>query len=132
MRSIVSPQFRKMLEKLPAKVQDEARANFAKWRQDPKSVGFKRLSGMSADVWSSQIGLRYRALGVVSKEHNAVVWMFVGSHEDYNNYIEVRRQMNHDKWLGSHNLRARVENRRQGDGACTPQNPGATKKSKWG
>lgn len=121
-----------MLEKLPAKVQDEARAGFAKWRQDPGSVGFKRLTGMTADVWSSQIGLRYRALGVVSKEHNAVVWMFVGSHEDYNNYIEIRRKMNQDKWLGTHGLRDRLENRRQGNDARPPENPGATKKSKWG
>ena len=101
MRSIVSPAFRKMLDKLPQHVQDEARTCFQKWKDNPASVGWKRLSGTHADVWSSQIGMRYRAIGVVSKEHEAVVWMFVGSHEDYNNYINVRRKMGQDAWLGA-------------------------------
>lgn len=101
MRSIVSPSFRKMLEKLPAHIQEEARSCFQKWKDNPSSVGWKRLAGTHADVWSSQIGLRYRAIGVVSKEHDAVVWMFVGSHEDYNNYINVRRKMGQDAWLGT-------------------------------
>lgn len=101
MRSIVSPAFRKMLDKLPAHIQDEARVCFQKWKDNPASVGWKRLSGTHADVWSTQIGLRYRAIGVVSKEHDAVVWMFVGSHEDYNNYINVRRKMGQDAWLGA-------------------------------
>jgi hypothetical protein len=101
MRSIVSPQFRKMLERLPPQVQQEARAGFARWKEDPKSVGFKRLSGMHADVWSTQIGLRYRAIGVVSRENDAIAWMFVGSHEDYNNYISVHRKMSQDAWLSS-------------------------------
>lgn len=113
MRSILSPQFRKMLDKLPQKIQDEARESFVRWKADPKAVGWKRLSGMNGDVWSSQIGLRYRAVGVVSKEHNAVVWMFVGSHEDYNQFIEVRRQMSQKNWLDSGNLRERLEFRRQ-------------------
>lgn len=113
MRSIVAPQFRKMLEKLPARVQGEARAGFEKWKNDPRSVGWKRLSGMAADVHSVQIGNRYRALGVVSKEHDAVVWMFVGSHEDYNQFIEVRRKMSHDGWLAGGGLKERLEAQRQ-------------------
>ena len=32
MRSLVSPAFRKMLDKLPQRVQDEARSGFAKWK----------------------------------------------------------------------------------------------------
>lgn len=123
MRSIVSPQFRKMLDKLPQKVQDEARESFVRWKSDPKAVGWKRLSGMSGDVWSSQIGLRYRAVGVVSKEHDAVVWMFVGSHEDYNQYIEVRRQMSQKNWLDSGNLRERLEFRRQSEASPAPTSP---------
>ena len=99
MRSIVSPQFRKMLDKLPEHVQDEARECFEKWKVNPGAVGWKKLAGMVGDVWSTQIGLRYRAIGVVSREKNAVVWSFVGSHEDYNNYINVRRKLNTDEWL---------------------------------
>lgn len=125
MRSLVSPAFRKMLDKLPQRVQDEARAGFAKWKENPQSVGWKRLSGMTAEVWSAQIGLRYRALGVVSREHNAVVWMFVGSHEDYNQFIDVRRQMHQDAWLNSGNLQARLDARRAGGSEPGPKAPSA-------
>jgi hypothetical protein len=100
-----------MLDRLPQKVQEEAREGFARWKEDPRSVGFKHLTGMSGNVWSVQIGNRYRALGVVSKEHNAIAWMFVGSHEDYNQFIEVRRQMSQKGWLGG-GLRERLEARR--------------------
>lgn len=101
-RSIVTPKFRDMLAKLPTHIQKEAREGFASWQKDPALVGWKRLKMMNstADVFSVEIGLRYRAIGVLSKEHNAVVWVFAGSHETYNNFINVRRSMNQDKWLG--------------------------------
>jgi len=111
MRSIVTPQFRKMLADLPEAVQAQARKGFERWKEDPKSVGWKSLSGMHADVYSVEIGLRYRAIGVLSKEHDAVVWMFAGSHETYNNYVELRRQMSQKNWLATtlHRLEALPE-----------------------
>lgn len=112
MRSIVTTQFRKMLDSLPAHIQDEARAGFVKWKEDPKSVGWKRLTGMRADVHSVEIGLRWRAVGVVSKEHNAVVWFFVGSHEAYNNYIASHRGMSHSAWIKP-DLKKRLDGRRE-------------------
>ena len=101
-RSIVTPKFRDMIAKLPAHIQKEAREGFEAWQQDPAIVGWKRLKMMNstADVFSVEIGLRYRAIGILSKEHNAVVWVFAGSHETYNNFINVRRSMNQEKWLG--------------------------------
>ena len=102
-----------MLEDLPKQVQQEAREGFERWKTDPRSVGWKRLSGMHADVHSVEIGRRWRALGVVSKEHNAVVWMFVGSHETYNRYIDIHRKMGQDAWIHA-SLRERLEQRRGG------------------
>lgn len=101
-RSIVTPKFRDMLASLPAHIQKEAREGFAAWQRDPALVGWKRLKMMNstADVFSVEIGLRYRAIGILSKEHNAVVWVFAGSHETYNNFINIRRSMNQEKWLG--------------------------------
>ncbi len=101
-RSIVTPKFRDMLAKLPVHIQKEAREGFASWQKDPALVGWKRLKMMNstADVFSVEIGLRYRAIGILSKEHNAVVWVFAGSHETYNNFINIRRSMNEEKWLG--------------------------------
>lgn len=112
-RSIVTPKFRDMLEKLPAHVQKQAREGFEAWRRDPSLVGWKRLTGMksNAEVFSVEIGLRYRAIGVVSKEHNAVVWLFAGSHETYNNYIEIRRSLTQEKWLG-HSVVERLQQQR--------------------
>lgn len=101
MRSIVTPQFRKLLDSLPERVREDARAGFERWKQDPQAVGWKALSGMRANVYSVQIGMRHRAIAVFSKEHNTAVWMYVGSHEDYNNYVELRRQMTQKNWLAT-------------------------------
>lgn len=111
MRSIVTPQFRKMLASLPTKVQEDARAGFAKWKDSPQSVGWKRISGMRADVHSVEIGLRWRAIGVVSKEHNAVVWVFAGSHETYNNFISSHRKTATLGWIPA-DIQKRLATRR--------------------
>ena len=100
LRSIVTPAFRKMLEDLPEQVQAQAREGFARWKTDPHAVGWKRLNGMHADVYSVEIGRRWRAIGVISTPHNAVVWMFAGSHETYNRYIDVHRKMTETAWMG--------------------------------
>ena len=123
-RSIVTPKFRDMLDKLPEHVQKQAREGFNTWKRDPTLVGWKRLTGMknNADVFSVEIGLRYRAIGVLSKEHNAVVWMFVGSHETYNNYIEIRRSLTQDKWLG-HNILERLKQQRTAVQPAAPTAP---------
>lgn len=98
-RSIVTPQFRKMLNDLPERVQQEAREGFERWKTDPRAVGWKPLAGMHAQVHSVEIGRRYRAIGVVDKAHNAVVWVFAGSHETYNRYIESHRKLGLRDWV---------------------------------
>lgn len=98
-RSIVTPQFRKLLNGLPERVQQEAREGFERWKNDPRSVGWKALSGMHAPVYSVEIGRRYRAMGVLDKERQAVVWVFVGSHETYNRFIEIHRKTTLNNWV---------------------------------
>ncbi len=126
MRSLVTSDFRKLLESLPVQVQEEARNNFQKWKTNPQSVGWKKLSGMKAEVYSVQIGMRYRAVGVVSKEHDAVAWMFIGSHETYNNWIEIHRKTTQNHWL-NRSLRERLEIRRADEEAATPNNKNKNK-----
>lgn len=123
-RSIVTPQFREMLAKLPAHIQKSAREGFEAWRKDPALVGWKRLKMMNstADVFSVEIGLRYRAIGVLSKEHHAVVWLFAGSHETYNNFIDIRRSMNQEKWLGG-SVMDRLKKMRAAEQTPTTKNP---------
>lgn len=108
-----------MLEDLPTQVQQEAREGFDRWKSDPRSVGWKRLSGMHADVYSVEIGRRWRAIGVVSKEHDAVVWTFVGSHETYNRYIDIHRKMTQDSWIHD-TLRKRLDQRRASNAPTNP------------
>lgn len=98
-RSITTKTFKKLLSELPEAVQEEAREGFKRWKTDPAQVGWKKLAGMTAEVYSVEIGRRYRAIGVLSKENHAVVWTFVGSHETYNNFISKRRQMSNNDWV---------------------------------
>lgn len=116
MRSIVTPQFRKMLSELPERIQEEAREGFARWKEEPQSVGWKKLAGMHSDVYSVEIGRRYRAMCVVSKEHNTAVWVFAGSHETYNNFISIRRSMKIEGWL-SKDISERIKERREENAA---------------
>ena len=91
MKSLTTKAFRKMLDDLPGDVQENARAGFRKWQENPASVGWKQLHGPRGDVWSAAIGNSYRAIGVVSKEHGAVAWVFIGSHEAYNGFVSNLR-----------------------------------------
>jgi hypothetical protein len=47
---------------------------------------FKPLVG---NVWSVRIGDHYRA--VAQKHGDLVVWFWIGTHEDYNNFIKQLR-----------------------------------------
>lgn len=73
-------------------------------------------------VYSVEIGRRWRAIGVVSQQHKAVVWMFAGSHETYNNYIESHRRMTETSWLSS-SVQARLEARTTPAISEEPKNP---------
>jgi mRNA-degrading endonuclease RelE of RelBE toxin-antitoxin system len=94
-RSFKTGQFNKLLEKLPQEIQKQASESFAKWKEDPNSVGFKPLGISNNEVWSAQVNTRYRALAKKQKDENgktSYVWFWVGSHEDYNNVI---KKLNH-------------------------------------
>lgn len=112
MRSIVLPAFRKMLERLPSNIQTDARAGFEKWKTDPRAVGWKRLHGTRAELHSVQVGLKHRAIGVVDKTNDVVIWMFVGSHETYNNWIDIHRQMAGAHWTGDRQVTGPLQQRR--------------------
>ena len=74
--------------RLPAHVQCLAREKFQLWLRDPfhPSMQFKPLVG---NVWSVRIGDHYRA--VAQKHGDLVVWFWIGTHEDYNNFVRSLR-----------------------------------------
>jgi hypothetical protein len=41
------------------------------------------------NVWSARIGDHYRAMA--QKQGNIVVWFWIGTHEDYNNFMKQLR-----------------------------------------
>ena len=79
MKHRTTPQFWKLYEKLPVRVQRLADKNFVLLKSDPQhpSLNFKKID----DLWSVRVGLQYRALAV---EHDGVtLWFWIGSHADY-------------------------------------------------
>ena len=82
MRSVVSSEFRKLFEKLPSEVQDQARRAYILWRKDPSHPGldFKKLKVL--DAYSARIGLHYRAI-CVRVSDDVFVWDWIGTHAEY-------------------------------------------------
>lgn len=81
--SYTHPSFWKCYYKLPKEIQKNANKQFRLFEKDPHhpSLGF----GKKGDVWTVNIGYHYRAIGY--KEGSAIIWFWVGSHEDYNVFM---------------------------------------------
>jgi hypothetical protein len=77
-----SRTFRELYSRLPAQARELAVKNFQLWQANPAhpSLHFKELP---AGRWSARIGLHYRALGV-KRPDGAMLWTWIGTHEDYN------------------------------------------------
>ena len=102
MRSIRHKLFHQCFQKLPPNVQKAAATAFEKWKQDPSSVDWHRLSGTHANLYAADIGYSARAIGVVTQDAEgtpACVWIFVGTHETYNHFINIQRQRKNQDFL---------------------------------
>ena len=75
-------QFRTLLAKLPAEVQEHAKRAYRTFQGNPLHPGlqFKKLEGEEA-IYSARIGLGYRAVGAING--NRVIWFWVGNHADF-------------------------------------------------
>ena len=76
--------FRDSLSILPVQVQQLASQKYQTLLSNPQQVGIKPLPENRGrlEVWSAQVGNRYRALAV--KFQSQFVWYWIGSHEEYN------------------------------------------------
>jgi hypothetical protein len=95
MRSVRHKLFNKAFDALTPAMQAQARLAFAKWQTDPQQVGWKRLAGMKSNLYSAEIGYGSRAIALVTRDARGealACWIWAGSHEAYNNFIEVQRQ----------------------------------------
>ncbi len=82
MESRTTRQFWWLLSSLPFDAQGDARGAYRLFRSNPSHPGlqFKKLEG-EGDIYSTRIGLGYRALAARKKDR--VVWYWIGSHADY-------------------------------------------------
>jgi hypothetical protein len=80
MNSRASTRFWACYERLPQQLQRLAEKNFALWKLNPAhpSLQFKEVSPR---LWSTRIGLDYRALAAF--DGTTYVWFWIGNHEEY-------------------------------------------------
>ena len=82
-----SPDFWSSYNRLPTNVQQTADKNFALLKSDPKhpSLHLKKIG----TIWSVRAGIHYRAIGMDAPgEEKGVLWIWIGSHADYDRLIK--------------------------------------------
>jgi hypothetical protein len=85
-RSLVSPEFRKLFDQLPAEIRGQARKAYATWPKnaDHPGLDFKKLK--VTDAYSARVGLHYRAI-CVKVGDDQFVWEWIGTHADYDKLL---------------------------------------------
>ena len=83
MKSRRDEQFNKLFAQLPKSVQQQARAAYKLFKENPYNprLHFKRVS-LTNSTYSVRINYSYRALGRL--EGDTIRWYWIGSHEAYN------------------------------------------------
>jgi hypothetical protein len=83
LRSSLTPSFRKLYAGLPKELQELADDKCRLFSQNPfhSPLAFQT----KGKVWSAAIGRPYRA--IARRFGNDVYWVWIGSHEDYNNIL---------------------------------------------
>lgn len=87
MKSKCTRRFWKLYETLPGHVRKRADKAYELWKGNPnhRSLAFKKLKGGADNRFSIRVGDHHRALGQLNGD--TVEWVWIGSHEDYNNFI---------------------------------------------
>jgi len=71
---------------LPEYVKILARKNFKLWMDNPNHPGLNfKLIDKKENLYSVRVDKGWRALGI--KEGNSIIWIWIGSHEDYNKLV---------------------------------------------
>ncbi|MBZ0288027.1 MAG: hypothetical protein K8I30_10470 [Anaerolineae bacterium] len=87
MKSKRTRQFRDLLHGLPTDAKRQAYDAYRLFKRDPyhPSLQFKRVS-LRKPLYSVRIGMGHRALGM-REEDDLIVWIWIGSHADYDKLI---------------------------------------------
>ena len=86
MISHTTERFRRALNALPDRVQQQAREAYRLFRLNPyhPSLRFKQVHP-SKPIYSVRISRDYRAVGI--RDGDEVIWIWVGSHADYDKLL---------------------------------------------
>ena len=86
MNSVTNERFRKAYSYLPEDIKEAAKNTYRLWKKNPSHPSF-RLKKIhdTKPIYSIRIGLSYRAVGVKNKD--AIIWFWIGNHDDYENLI---------------------------------------------
>ena len=86
MKSSTTTEFRKLFADLPEQVQQQTRAAYRQFKEDPShpSLRFKKVHP-DLPIYSARISKNYRAVGQL--DGDTVIWFWVGSHTDYDKLL---------------------------------------------
>lgn len=106
MKSRQHPEFASLFAELDPIRQKRARKALEQWKVDPsiRGLGWHVLKGALAPIYSMHVGLYDRAVALVTKDNNgkpAATWLWIGSHEEYNVWIERNKPRNVITWTDS-------------------------------
>ena len=87
MKSKCTRRFWKLHDVLPAHVRARGKKSYELWKRDHShpSLDFKKLKGGTGNRFSVRIGDHHRAIGHLIGD--SVEWVWIGSHEDYNELV---------------------------------------------
>ena len=86
MKSSTTTEFRKLFADLPEQVQQQTRAAYRQFKEDPShpSLRFKKVHP-DLPIYSARISKNYRAVGQL--DGDTVIWFWVGSHAEYDKLL---------------------------------------------
>jgi len=86
MKSGASKRFWQCYGRVPLHIRHLADKNYELWKADHHhpSLAFKKLHGIG-ERFSVRVGGHYRAIG--ERIEDGVVWVWIGTHEDYNRLV---------------------------------------------
>ncbi len=86
MTSRTTERFRKAFQQLPEPIQQQARAAYRRFKEDPYHPGLRfRQIHPTQPIYSARISREYRALGVRSADE--IIWFWIGSHAEYDKLL---------------------------------------------
>jgi len=84
--SHTTPEFRKLVARLPVATQLLAKKQFDLFKTDPThpSLEFKSVA---RGLWSARVSLRYRALA--ERTEQTFLWVWIGTHAEYDRILRA-------------------------------------------